>query len=744
MRGVMSMNIPGYTVLHEISRGGMGVVYLAIQKALDRQVALKVLPAAPARDPAFRKAFLDEGKVVARLNHPHIITLYDLGHTADGYYISMEHIPGKNLKERIREGLLLKDSVLVIVRLAKALGYAHRHGVVHRDIKPTNVLFRDDRSPVLTDFGVAKFQDKGILLHSGDALIGTPSYVPPERVNGATEDARSDLYSLGALFYEMLLGFPPYMGEDAQATALKHVHEPVPELPEILAFLQPIMNGLLAKDPSERFGDAHEFIQSLEEIVAARIVDDTNLVRKLEEHATLLVQPTQGLAGVSVVSRVSDKTQEVDRGRSLVPTPARRASRSRRVLGRLGWVAAGAVAVTVWHYALAPRFWYALDPQAEHVLEQLLAYEGTQPVESLLGQGDAKSRYATYTFALAVLQRHPRVMEGLKEVAARFHQRAQQQWRRGDMDQALLLVRQGLHFQPNHTGLATLERFMRVKLWEKQRAQIITELVARAKGHMQKARLIESKGANAFDTYNAVLMLDRSNREAQEGLTRISQRLTEDAEAARQTGALQRSLALIDEGLRVDPRGSGFHALKDTVAQDQRKLGERHRRLVAQWLKRAQGQFQSGRLTTPPGDNAFETYRMLLAVVSGQPEALAGLEQIAERCVQLAKAAQGSGNAETSLAYVEQGLQAVPGHARLAELRTMLGAGQTEVVQGLLSKAEQQFIASRLTAPKGDNALETYKAILDLILAMPKAVTGSRRLRNTTTPLQETGSELAI
>jgi serine/threonine-protein kinase PpkA len=101
----MSMNIPGYTVLHEIARGGMGVVYLAIQKTLDRQVALKVLPAASARDPSFRKAFLDEGKVVARLAHPNIITLYDLGHTADGYYISMEYIPGKNLKDRIREGV---------------------------------------------------------------------------------------------------------------------------------------------------------------------------------------------------------------------------------------------------------------------------------------------------------------------------------------------------------------------------------------------------------------------------------------------------------------------------------------------------------------------------------------------------------------------------------------------------------------------------------------------------------------
>ncbi|MGH8479054.1 MAG: protein kinase domain-containing protein [Gammaproteobacteria bacterium] len=708
------MNIPGYTILHEIARGGMGVVYLAIQKALDRQVALKVLPAAPARNPAFRKAFLDEGKAVARLAHPNIITLYDLGHTADGYYISMEYIPGKNLKERIGEGLLLKDSVHVIVQLANALGYAHRHGVVHRDIKPTNVLFRDDRSLVLTDFGVAKLQDEGILLHSGDALIGTPGYVPPERVKGEPEDARSDLYSLGALFYEMLLGMPPYAGENAQATASKHLHEPIPELPKILAFLQPILNRLLAKDPGERFRDTHEFVESLEGIVRARFVDDADLLRRLEDQVALLVKPTQGLADRSVGPQVFDKTRDPGHGRPLVGARARGASRSRRLLGRLGWVAAGAVAVTVWHYGLAPRFWYPLDPQAEHVLQQLLAYEGTQPVESLLGQMGAESSYATYTFALAVLQGHPRVMEGLKEVAARFETRARQAWRRGHMNQALLLVRQGLHFQPRHTGLATLEHFMRRKLWDKQRAQIMAELLAQARGHMQEARLIESKGDNAFDTYNAVLLLDRTNREAREGLTRIGRRLTEDAETARQAGDLERSLALIDQGLRVDPEESAFHTLKDAVAEGQRALGEKHRRLVAQWLDRAQGQFQSGRLTTPPGDNAFETYRMLLAVVPGQAEALAGLEQIAERFVQLAEAAQEPGHVQASLALIDQGLQAVPGHARLAELRTALGSGQAEAIRGLLGKAEQQLVASRLTAPKGDNALETYQQILAL------------------------------
>ncbi len=717
------MNIPGYRVLYEIARGGMGVVYLAVQEALDRQVALKVLPAAPARNSAFRKAFLDEGKAVARLNHPHIITLYDLGHTAGAYYISMEHVPGKNLKERIRDGLLLKESLQIIVQLAKALGYAHRHGVVHRDIKPTNVLFRDDRFPVLTDFGIAKLQDEGILLSSGEALIATPSYVPPERVQGEPEDARSDLYSLGTLFHEMLLGFPPYVGDDAQATALKHVHEPIPRLPELLAFLQPVLDRLLAKDPAERFRDTQEFVQNLEEAVRSCAVDGAQLPQKLDDHVTLLVKPTQALMDRALMDRtLADRPpaspdagppRETGPGRAYLQAGG--ASLARRVLGRMGWVAAGAAAV-LGCYIVAPRLFYSLaplDPQAEHVLEQLFAYDGTRPVESLLGD-TAESQYATYTFALAVLQGHPRALEGLKQLAARFEARARQEWRRGHMEQALVLIRQGLHFQPRHAGLTTLEQFMRAKLWEKQRAEIMAELLARAEGQMQKARLVASRGDNAFDTYNAVLLLDRENRAAREGLARVGERLGEDAEEARRTGDLQRSLALIDQGLRVDPEASDLHALKETVARERRALGERQRRLIAGWLARAERQFRSGRLTSPPGDNAFETYRMLLAVVPGQSEALAGLDQIAERCVQLAEEARGSGDVEAGRAFVDQGLQAVPGHARLAELRSTLGAGRAEAIQDLLSKAEQQFVASRLTAPQGDNALESYKAILDL------------------------------
>ncbi len=706
----MSMNIPGYSVLHVIALGGLGVVYLAIQQALDRQVALKVLPAAPARKPALRKAFLDEGKVVAKLNHPHIITLYDLGHTAGAYYISMEYIPWKNLKARIEDGLVLKESLEIMAQLARALGYAHRHGVVHRDIKPTNVLFRDDRFPVWTDFGVAKLHDEGILLNSGQALIATPSYVPPERVRGEPEDVRSDLYSLGVLFHEMLLGFPPYPGEDAQTIALKHVHEPIPRLPEVLAFLQPILDRLLAKDPGERFRDTQELIQSLEDIARSSGADGAALPKQLDDQVTLLVKRTRDRGDRS---EAADPARDGGHAAAYDRAPAHRVSRSRRLLGRAGWVGAGAAAVMLWHYGLAPRFFNALDPQAEHVLQQLLSYEGTRPVESLLGELGAESRYATYTFALAVLHGHPRAIEGLKQLATRFEARARQEWRRGHLEQALRLVQQGLHFQPRHQGFATLESFMRRTLWEKQRREIMAALLAKAEGQMQEARLIESKGDNAFDTYNAVLLLDRESREAREGLARVSQKLGEDAENARKTGDLQRSLMLVDQGLRVDPKAGELHTLKETVARDRRELGERHERLIAGWLDRAKAQLGSGRLTTPPGDNAFETYRMLLAVAPGQGEAQAGLTQIAERCLQLAEEARRSDHADASRAFVEQGLQAVPGHARLAALRSTLGAGQAEIIEGLLRKAEQQFVASRLTAPRGDNALETYRAILD-------------------------------
>jgi serine/threonine-protein kinase PpkA len=236
----------------------MSSVYLAIQESLDRRVALKVLAPNLAADPTFSKRFIKEGKIVAKLSHPHIVTIYDTGVHQDHFYIAMEYLEAGTLKERIKAGLGPEQAVKVLVQIARALGYAHRQNCIHRDIKPANILFRDAETAVLSDFGIAKNLEDKTQLTAAGWRIGTPNYMSPEQALGKPVDARCDLYSLGVVFYEALTGSRPYKGADAFETALMHVKEPIPTLPEPLRRFQPIINRLLAKTPEARFATAEE------------------------------------------------------------------------------------------------------------------------------------------------------------------------------------------------------------------------------------------------------------------------------------------------------------------------------------------------------------------------------------------------------------------------------------------------------------------------------------------------------
>lgn len=256
--------IPGYRLEKVLGKGAMATVYLAVQESLDRQIALKLLSAKLGNDPIFNKRFIKEGKTVARLTHPHIVTIYDTGSHQEQFYIAMEYLEGGSLKERIKAGLSPDHAAHCLCQIAHALGYAHRQHCIHRDIKPANILFRNVETAVLSDFGIAKNLEDKTQLTAAGWRIGTPNYMSPEQALAKPVDARSDLYSLGVLFYEMLTGTRPYKGADAFETALLHVKAPIPVLLEPLKRFQPVINRLLAKDPEARFASADELIQAIQ------------------------------------------------------------------------------------------------------------------------------------------------------------------------------------------------------------------------------------------------------------------------------------------------------------------------------------------------------------------------------------------------------------------------------------------------------------------------------------------------
>ena len=336
----MNIVIPGYDIEGEIGEGAMASVYLATQRSLERKVALKVMAAALAADPSFCERFLREGKTLARLSHPHTVTIHDIGNVGELYYMAMEYLPNGTLKERIAAGLTPEQGVTLIRQIASALGYAHAQGLVHRDVKPANILFRADGTAVLSDFGIAKSLDDRTQFTQAGFAVGTPSYMSPEQARGQEIDGRADLYALGVVLYEILVGKLPYTGTDALSTALAHLTEPLPELPVHHGRYQDVLRKLLAKDPAERFPDAAALLRALDQLPAES--PEATLVRPLP------IPLSFDLAGMTPVSiEIPTDKPQPQPVRQPVVTPTQHNAVSEQRRGPVLALAAVAVAVAL-------------------------------------------------------------------------------------------------------------------------------------------------------------------------------------------------------------------------------------------------------------------------------------------------------------------------------------------------------------------------------------------------------------
>ncbi len=299
------MEIPGYKVESTLGQGGMATVYLAVQESLERRVALKVMNSSLTADASFCERFLKEGKIIAQLSsYSEIVTIFDIGCAGANYYMAMEYISGANLKQRISHHTDLDKPLTIIKQIAGALGYAHARGFIHRDVKPANILFKEDGTAILTDFGIAKSLSSQTQLTQAGFTVGTPEYMSPEQAVGQHMDARSDLYSLGIVLYEMLTGEKPYSGADGFATALMHINSPVPKLPEAFMFYQPLLDRMLAKDPNERFENAQQLIEFIEALAEVSVLSpvtskpngatDTMATRSMEQATTVSADAHSG------------------------------------------------------------------------------------------------------------------------------------------------------------------------------------------------------------------------------------------------------------------------------------------------------------------------------------------------------------------------------------------------------------------------------------------------------------------
>ena len=263
-----------YEIQAEIGRGGMGVVYRGYDPALQRVVAVKVLPPQLAMDPDFVRRFHREAVMAAQLKHPNIVTIHDVGEHEDFHFIVMEYLEGSPLDRWLTSGLLGVDQVNRVVRqVADALDFAHKRGVVHRDIKPSNIMVSNDGHVTLMDFGLVRATEGTVLTMSG-AVMGTPEYMAPEQAQGQPTDHRADIYAFGIVIYRLLVGRLPFERTTAPALIHAHVYEAPPPLrqlrPDLSRVVEAVVLKAIAKQPTDRYQSAGQLAREFEAAIGGK------------------------------------------------------------------------------------------------------------------------------------------------------------------------------------------------------------------------------------------------------------------------------------------------------------------------------------------------------------------------------------------------------------------------------------------------------------------------------------------
>jgi tetratricopeptide (TPR) repeat protein len=708
--------VPGYELIRELGVGGMATVYLAVQHSLDREVAIKVMKrdAAGGTVSDFEKRFLFEGRTMAKLPHRNIVAVYDIVTRADIAYIAMEYLSDGPLTDRMRRGLELGEAITIAVQLANALEYAHRQNVVHRDLKPSNVLFRDASTPVLTDFGIAKQAGAAaVRITQTGMVLGTPTYMSPEQANGQEVDGRSDQYSLGILFYEMLTGNAPFTDETPMAVLMAHALKPPPPLPAELAVFQPIFDRMLAKRPEDRYADLREFEQALRGL----ILSDEDLGTRLRAGSTRSSSSQLRQLGFGSDTHSSSGITRDMNYRRDASTMLRTLTQPRelwRVLRTGRGIAAAALVAGV--ILLGVLLWSGFGgsggaPENEDYVRLLLNEAQEHIAAGALLQPPGKNAFEDLQKVLQQDADNPRAAELLAGVAVSLRSQALQALTDGDETRANELINQALLVLPGNKESEQVAARIANAKQEGERERQVTELLDKA------ARTAAEPGQQAdavFALLASARAIDPDNPTVAARIAQLTKRQFDRAREAFRADRLA-DAARIMEGLRpsfgTDPAFDPLaFAIEDAEAQALRADQ------AAELLARARTALEADRISEPAGDNALDLFEQARELDPGAAAVTAFADVLAERALRNGNEAQANGEFERALGFAEMALRIDP---QLEGAKDLLAVTQEELgakraaFASRLNLARQSIMSGNLFPPGKDNAKTVLEGLIE-------------------------------
>jgi serine/threonine protein kinase len=738
------IEIPGYKILRQLGRGGMATVYLATQESVQRDVALKVMSPTLLADPDFAERFLREARIAAKLHHHHVVAIHDVSRCGDYNYIAMEYVGGDPLLAMDGTPRIPTFALKVVREIATALHYAHTKGFVHRDVKPDNILLREDGSSALADFGIARASDSNTHVTRTGTVIGTPHYMSPEQARGRTLDGRADLYSLGIVLYELLIGRVPFHAEDSLAVGIMHITQPIPMLPEQFGALQPLLSRMLAKQPEDRFQNGQVLADAIEQLefkIAQGSYPELSVPREGQrrQHHD---EPTRAIPVTPTPVNAQRQRAEPSIGRmdDIAASPSRRALPAKRSsVGMWIGVAVAVIAIAggVFVYTYQNRL-RSMLPRTE--LNSLLTRADKALNEGRLTGTQKDSARELYTAAREIDADNDQARQGLKNVGARLAERANTEIARGDLPAARTDIADATDILGGGPDIDELRSRLRSAETGNTKAP---ELIDRAAKALAAGKLIGADSAS--DLYNQVLQVDSANGIALKGLNDVAKALAQQARDAIANNDIDLANQRIDDLAHLNPNNTAIPDLRAAIANRKTETPPPadNGPSIAQLMTRAEAAQKAGNIAG--NDGAVALYQNVLRQNPKDGRARGALRKIAQTLIIQANTAMDVDNiaqADKLLAQAESASadspELTPAKNRLHEMheqididakqRAAVTPGDQARIGLLLDDAERAMAAGDLNHTPGDSAFDKYRAALTIDGNNEKARAGLQRI----------------